>query len=452
MSTLQGRGILTASELAQAGRISQPTVSKSPDGGSVSRLLRLGRGRATSYAARRQVRGAGSEWPLYNILADGEIELIGRLYSLAPREWYLEQDTPWITLRGSEFPNGIYPGIPWFLSDLRPLGFIGRAFARNYASAIGASTDPRLWSDEDIMIALARYGYDLPGSFVVGDEMVARHQNMLRDTTALIRCEERASVYPVRAHDAIHDGFPGASAAGEQPKFTAQLITDDGMRGHIIVKFSGNAGRPEDQRWSDLLIAENIANMILRDQGIPAADTTILQSQGRTFLESQRFDRVGDRGRRGLVSLEALDSAFFGQIETPWTEAARRLAADGWISDQDAYLIQVLWWFGVFIGNSDMHYGNMSLYLSPSLPLTLAPVYDMVPMQYRPNQEGGFLDTPVSPPPPSPMENQQCSLAVAAAESFWQKLCDSQNISDSFISVSRNNIDVIRAYRREHGL
>jgi len=450
MSTLQGRGVLAASELAQAIGVSQPTVSRALAGISTRRLLRLGKGRGTSYAARRQIREIGSEWPLYSILADGEIELVGRLYSLAPRNWYL--DAQWSTLRGSEFPNGIYPGLPWFLNDLRPLGFIGRAFAQNYANAIGAPTDPRLWSDDDIITALAGYGNDLPGSFVVGDEMIVRHQKMLADTTNLIAFEERASAYPLRADDIIHDGLPGSSAAGEQPKFTAQLMTPKGMRHHVIVKFSGNAGRPEDRRWSDLLIAENVANMVLRDHGIPAAETTILQSEGRTFLESHRFDRVGDRGRRGLVSLEALDSAFFGQMETPWLEAARRLVDDLWISGQDAHHMQVLWWFGTFIGNTDMHYGNISLHLSPSLPLTLAPVYDMVPMLYRPNQEGGFSDTPVSPRPPSPMEIQQCSQASTAAESFWQRLCDTPNISDSFIAISRGNIEVIRSYRREYGL
>ena len=452
MSILHGRGILSASEMSQTIGVSQPTISRSLAGVSSRHLLRLGNGRATNYAARRQIRETGSEWPLYNILADGEIELVGSLYSLAPRNWYLKQDAPWNTLRGGEFPNGIYPGLPWFLSDLRPLGFLGRAFARNYASDIGAPTDPRLWSDDDIIIALTRYGYDLPGSFVVGHEMITRHQKMLIDTTKLIACEERSSTYPLRADDIIRDGLPGSSAAGEQPKFTAQLINHNKMRYHVIVKFSGNAGRPEDQRWADLLIAENVANTVLRAQGIPAGETTILQSQGRTFLESRRFDRVGNRGRKGLVSLEALDAAFFGQIETPWTEAARRLIADRWISEQDAHHLQVLWWFGTFIGNTDMHYGNTSFHLSPSLPLTLAPVYDMVPMRYRPNQEGGLPEKPVNPPPPSPMEIQQCSLAATTAESFWQTLCDTPNVSDNFIAVSRNNIDIIQAYRREHRL
>ena len=452
MSILQGRGVLTAAEMARAIGISQPTVSRALAGVSSRRLLRLGRGRTTSYAARRRIREVGSEWPLYSILADGEMELVGRLYALAPRDWYLEQATPWDALRGSEFPRGLYPGLPWFLSDLRPLGFLGRAFARSYANDIGAPTDPRLWSDEDVITALARYGADLPGSFVVGNQMAARHQEMMRDTAGLIAYGERSMAYPLRADDIMHGGLPGSSAAGEQPKFTAQLIDHEGLRRHVIVKFSGNAGRIEDQRWADLLIAESVANTVLREQGIPAAETTILHAQGRTFLESRRFDRVADRGRRGLVSLEALDSAFFGELETPWTEAARRLAADRWISGQDAHHLQVLWWFGTLIGNTDMHYGNTSLYLSPSLPLTLAPVYDMVPMQYRPNQEGRLPDAPVALPPPNPMEMQQCALAAGAAVRFWQKLCDTPNVSDGFVAISRSNADVLRAYRREYSL
>jgi hypothetical protein len=50
------------------------------------------------------------------------------------------------------------------------------------------------------------------------------------------------------------------------------------------------------------------------------------------------------------------------------------------------------------------------------------------------------------------MELQQCSLAAAAAESFWQRLCNTPNISDSFIAVSRINTEVMQSYRREYGL
>ena len=68
-------------------------------------------------------------------------------------------------------------------------------------------------------------------------------------------------------------------------------------------------------------------------------------------------------GRRGLVSLFALDAAFFGRMDTPWTLAADRLVHRGWLTEQDAEQMSLLWWFGVMIGNTDMHYGNISLFL-----------------------------------------------------------------------------------------
>ena len=43
----------------------------------------------------------------------------------------------------------------------------------------------------------------------------------------------------------------------------------------------------------------------------------------------ERFDRVGELGRRGLVSLAALDAGFAGMGGRPWPEIATALAAAG---------------------------------------------------------------------------------------------------------------------------
>jgi hypothetical protein len=45
------------------------------------------------------------------------------------------------------------------------------------------------------------------------------------------------------------------------------------------------------------------------------------------------------------------------------------------------------WRFGRLIANTDMHYGNAALILCERLPLQLGPVYDMLPMAYRPGAE-----------------------------------------------------------------
>jgi hypothetical protein len=49
-----------------------------------------------------------------------------------------------------------------------------------------------------------------------------------------------------------------------------------------------------------------------------------------------------------------------------------------------------------------MHYGNISFLLLPGQVLQLAPVYDMVPMMYRPDPEGRLINMPITirPAPP----------------------------------------------------
>jgi hypothetical protein len=445
-SALRTQGVSTAKELATTSGVSQATISRVISSMGHQRIARLGKGRSARYGMRHSFEAIGSDWPLYWIDQNGTPELAGRLYSLQKQQWYLEQNTPWDTLRGEEFPDGLYPGLPWFLNDLRPQGFLGRCFARRYASELGAPSDPRRWSDENVIRALVRLGFDLSGAFVIGEEMMAEVQNRTNTLAVILSSESRNNSYPEQANAVLNDEIPGSSAAGEQPKFTACLREPGNAVRHVIVKFSGSGGRPEDVRWADLLVAEHVANTVLSLNGIPATQTVLLHSEGRTFLESTRFDREGESGRKGLSSLEALDAAFYGRIETPWSHAAERLRSDGWISDGDADRLHLLWWFGKLIGNTDMHYGNISLYLTPERPLCLAPSYDMVPMQYRPGVEGQLSCDPLQISQPPPNELLFWTRAIPIAVHYWRTLSASQNVSKEFrVLAERNTVAVSEA-------
>ena len=442
------RGALRASELVVALGVSQPTVSRLLSGMGAGRIVRMGRGRSSRYAMLRDLAGLGSRWPLYEVDQDGRISLTGYLHALEARQWFLEQDDVWNSLRGKEFRDGLYPGLPWFLYDLRPQGFLGRCFAQTYSGLLGASTDPREWSDDDIVSSLLRFGDDVCGAFVLGEDMLAAVQRRMLSAPEAISVSQREAIYPDAA-DRILDGqWPGSSAGGEQPKFTSCVQEADGSLRHVIVKFSGAAGRDEDRRWADLLFAEDIANRVLRAHGIAAAETCIIESGGRVFLESTRFDRVGAFGRRGMVSLEALDSAFFGEINTSWADASERLRSGGFLDANTADNLAVLWWFGTLIGNSDMHYGNISLFTGPDLPLSLTPVYDMVPMRYRPNIEGRYLSDPICPPPPPPEVMVVWRRAAIAAEDFWSEVAAHTGISEEFRSIAAQNVSVVGRYRQ----
>jgi len=442
------RGVLTARDIAEALDVSQSTVSRLITGMRASRIVRMGRARSSRYALRRSVRSIGSTWPLYRIDPDGSPKTIGRLYALEGGRWYVEQDEPWDAVRGVEFPDGLYPGLPWFLQDLRPRGFLGRSFARRYSARLGVPADPRRWSDDDIALALVQLGDNLPGDLVVGETALTAAQMVrTRDVTA-VSAGARPVVYPTKADATVSGEWPGSSAAGEQPKFTVCLSDRPGATRHAIVKFSGNGNRAEDRRWADLLVAEHVANGVLSEHGVPCASTQILQSAGRYFLESTRFDRVGEQGRRGLVSLEALDAAFFGALDTPWTDAASRLLADGWLTQADSARLSLLWWFGSFIGNTDMHYGNVSLFLDRARPLALAPAYDMVPMLYRPDSEGYLPNDPIVPPPPLPETRDLWLQAEGLAEAFWSRLASNDWVSAGFRDLASRNADAVAESKR----
>jgi len=443
------RGALTAKELGDALNASQPTVSR-----LISRMgrqvLRLGRGRSTRYAMLREiVPHGGTSWPLYVLDSQGKPERVGVLHALQNRQWALEQDTPWKSLRGGEFPLGLYPDLPWFLDDLRPQGFLGRAFARAHGRELGFGIDPRLWNADAVLSSLLRYGQNLAGAFVIGEPMLTVVQEQRLISPQCIPVEHCKEAYPRLAAEMLAGEWPGSSAAGEQPKFTACIRTGDHAVQHVIVKFSGRGGRPEDRRWADLLAAEHLAAVLLGEKGIPASETRLLEADGRTFLEARRFDREGAYGRRGLVSLAAVDAAFFGEPHTPWTAAATRLCAGGWLSPEDAERLAVLWWFGALIGNTDMHYGNVSLILDRTRPLGLAPAYDMLPMLYRPDTEGALPVRPFTPPPPLPETMSAWSVAVELAMVYWSRVAGARNISGSFRKIAGQNGEILARYRKQ---
>lgn len=83
---------------------------------------------------------------------------------------------------------------------------------------------------------------------------------------------------------------------------------------------------------------------------------------------------MGPTGRRGLVSLRALDAAYLGLGQGNWAKAARKLHAGKWITAEDCERMIRLHCFGELIANTDMHWGNLSFFLPEQSPSLLAPV------------------------------------------------------------------------------
>jgi hypothetical protein len=443
---LRIRGPLRAREVLAALDVSQPTLSRLARAAG-TRLVRIGKARRTTYAVTREIRTFGSAWPLYRVDPAGSLHASGTLHALQPRSWWYAA-TPMPGWLQGEFSDGIFPDLPWFVDDLRPQGFLGRAFARRHAASLAVGEDPRLWDADGVLAALLLYGDDLPGSWVVGEAAAERVQRRVLGRLDAIPAGDRAARYEALAADALAGDVGGSSAGGEQPKFAAYAEDRDGIARHVLVKFSPPLDSPSGRRWADLLRAEHLAGVTLRSAGLAACRTEWMAGPTRALLEVVRFDRVGMHGRRPVVSLLALEAAHYGALDT-WTAAADRLERDGWLAPGDAETLRVLWWFGRLIANTDMHFANVSLMLDATRPLTMAPAYDMLPMQYRPTAAGEIVDTPFDVALPLPQQRATWSRAARMAIGFWERVADDPHVSAGLRdAVAGNRAAVADAARR----
>jgi len=266
--------------------------------------------------------------------------------------------------------------------------------------------------------ALIVNGHDAIGNLLLGD--MARDRFLVAPIPDPIAAGRKAEEYARLALEAARGEMPGSSAGGEQPKFTTFAMTPEGPR-HVIVKFSEPEEGPVSERWRDLLLAEHLALDTLREAGIPAAKTRIFDHSGQRFLEVERFDRIGNLGRRGLISLAALDAEFVGAGTGGWPIIARRLAAARQIRPEAADGADLLWAFGTLIGNSDMHSGNLSFTSEHGRPYAIAPAYDMTPMAFAPRSGGGLPDT-----------ISESTIHVSVANETWRR---AEELARTFLAL-----------------
>jgi len=315
-------------------------------------------------------------------------------------------------------PKALHDGLPWFLSDMRPQGFLGRTFAHRHAE-LGLSPNPDQWSDDDVLKALCLTGEDLPGNLVIGFQSFERLQGLRPQKAA-------PADYPRLADAALHGGQPGSSAGGDQPKF---CVVANGRP--VIVKFSPGGNAASAQRWRDLLVCEHLALEALAQAGVPAAASRIVEGAGRVFLEVVRFDRTA-KGRIGMVSLMAYDNEYVGKIDN-WANTAERMATRSLLTDRDADRLRFLEAFGILIGNTDRHYGNISLLIDAAGDWALAPAYDVLPMVYAPTAgeivEREFDPSAIAPPVQA---LRQWPHARVLAQRYWRAVATDSRISSAF--------------------
>lgn len=411
-------GPLSSRQLIENIGISQPSLSRAIAGLGES-VLRLGAARSIQYALRDSLRGL-PEMPVHRVDAEGRVRLLGTLIPVRPEGFVMRQTDG----------RSLYSeGLPWWLADMRPVGYLGRAYVARHAAALGLPARLADWSDTDSLRALLAHGHDLPGNLLVGEHV--RELFLASPAPMAIEQTDKARLYPRFAREAAQGERPGSSAGGEQPKFTAYAVTESGPR-HVLVKFSEAEDNPVSERWRDLLLVEHLALATLREAGIPAACTRLIDTAGQRFLEVERFDRVGERGRRALHSLAMLDAEFVGAAINYWPEITRRLAGARIVESGAVAGSALLWAFGSLIGNTDMHNGNLSFLSDLGRPYALAPAYDMTAMAFAPRSGGGLPQTLAEPGLRSDIAGDTWRQAEALALTLLARLKASRALSPRF--------------------
>lgn len=423
-----------AGELIERLQVSRATLMRAVRAAGPE-VVALGQARRTAYAARRTVRGTLDSLPLFRVDEQGRTHEVGSLTPTYPSGCAMDWREAFAWPLDEDMQDGWFDGLPYPLEDMRPQGFLGRNFARHNASVLQVSEDPQHWSEDDTLYALALLGSDQPGCYILGETALRHWLAQSRQEPAALGHKSFEEAYLALAGNSMALGVGGSSAGGEFPKFTA-VRRRAGAVSHVIVKFSGSDNAPGTRRWSDLLVCEHLAlNVLANHLQLPAARSRIHQAGGRTFLEVDRFDRHGERGRSPVCSWASLNAALFGLGGKPWTAAALALRDRGLVDEGGGEGIDRLWHFGKLIANSDMHEGNLSF-----LPgLRMAPAYDMLPMLYAPVRGVELPQREFDPALPVPAERSSWAAAAGAAQHFWHDAAQDSRISAQFRKTCARN-------------
>ncbi|WP_225785452.1 type II toxin-antitoxin system HipA family toxin YjjJ [Xenophilus sp. Marseille-Q4582] len=437
-------------ELAAALGVSVPTVQRLLARLPADELLTAGKARRTRYALARPLRGGPARQPVHAVDPEGRLHLVGMLTLVRPEGCWMDLSaTAWPV--PEEARDGWWPGLPYPLHQMRPQGYMGRQFARAEHQRLQVPLDPGQWSDEDALFAMSQAGADLSGDLIVGDgactQWLAERAGNVPGTEPVPESGVIAH-YAAQAAQAVASGVPGSSAAGEFPKFTARRVLADAATPHVIVKFSGQEPSATVRRWSDLLVCEHLAlQQVARLPGLRGARSRVLQGEGRTFLEVERFDRHGEAGRSPLAALDVIDAAFVGSLRADWPQVAARLGDLGLLDAAQQAAVQRLWWFGRLIANTDMHAGNLAFMPDGQGALRLAPVYDMLPMRHAPLPGG---EVPTRAPEfslPLPAQRVAWLEACTAALAFWREAASDARISEAFRAACRAHAQQLETLR-----
>ena len=97
------------------------------------------------------------------------------------------------------------------------------------------------------------------------------------------------------------------------------------LRRAIVIARHRRATAPSDE-FEGLFVPEERVNELLASEGLPSCRSRLFFFEDRAYLEVERFDRVGAEGRRGAVSLYAIDLSRYARLDS-WGECASNSAS-----------------------------------------------------------------------------------------------------------------------------
>jgi HipA-like C-terminal domain len=177
---------------------------------------------------------------------------------------------------------------------------------------------------------------------------------------------------------------------------------------------------------------------VVSSYGVSAARTNIVETISHWFLESERLDRVGARGRVAVLSLAAIHD----DPADPWARAAARLREAGRLTGEDARRLRWLDAFGALIGNTDRHQHNIVFFVEGS-GLRLAPAFDQVSMVYAPSADGHVPSRTFALPHTTSGTLDVWDEVRMAAREFWERASDDARLSDDVRSYCAANAKLL---------
>ena len=391
-------------------------------------LPRVGGARAPQYALAREIPRCEAVIPVHMVDDKGRVTEVGFVAMLVP--------SGSATLRDGI--GRVYDGLPPEVNHAAPAGFIGRKLAKTCHQDLGLPLNLKDWSDDHRMIFLCNRSSDVPGNLVFGNESLT--QMLTRRAQPALPATARATDFPRMAIESAAVSAGTSSAGGEQPKFSVEMEDT----GHVLVKYTRSG-----TRMADLLHMEHLALKALEDNGVAAATTHRYEFDSLTFLEIERFDRVGRAGRLGMISAGAYDDEHFGSRDN-WADFARRLEKAGVLDEAAAMPILVQQAFSQLIGNTDTHFENLSLMLNADGEVSsVAPAYDILPMCYASGSASGMdpelnvIQLSVGRIGANPAVWE---IAARAALAFWDTASTDTAISQPMRDVAKLNREQVASF------